>query len=47
MDGLVSHCHERLKITKRVKVVEKNEGNIEMKGRNDSHWMTFLSLDVS
>ena len=46
MDGLVSHCNERLKITKRVKVVEKNEGKIEMKGRNDFQWVILLSLDV-
>lgn len=45
--SLASYCHERLKITKRVKVVEKNEGKMEMKERNDSQWVIFLSLDMS
>jgi len=36
MGGLGSHCHERLKITKMVKVVEEKGRKMEMKGRNDS-----------
>jgi len=36
MGGLAFHCHERLKITKMVKVVEENEGKMERKGSDDS-----------